>query len=73
MPPLTCYLQCRDQGYAYDSSLSAAHWDQKPYPLEGSTCAFPDVCTNWTSVADVWCAPLPLSVLLWSGAHVSGG
>ncbi|KAI7840006.1 hypothetical protein COHA_006271 [Chlorella ohadii] len=34
-PPLASVL--RDQGYLYDSSLSAANWTEKPYPLAGST------------------------------------
>ncbi|PRW20177.1 putative beta-1,3-galactosyltransferase 12 [Chlorella sorokiniana] len=54
-PPLGAVL--RDQGYRYDSSLSAANWTQKPYPLEGSTCAFPDKCSGWGSVAGVWEVP----------------
>lgn len=47
---------CSDQGFLYDSSLSAANWTQKPYPLKGSTCAFPGICDNWGAVAGVWCA-----------------
>lgn len=49
-----CFVFCRDQGFLYDSSLSAANWTQRPYPLAGSACASPDKCGGWSSVARVW-------------------